>query len=193
MRLKKRLPIPAPMLPAIAFATLLLPARTLSVPDLLVLLHLSADIPVASPGHGPAPPLYLIAPVIDGEMNLSEKEKATIDLENKIHLKPGLGQDRVEDAPDSFSKVTKCPSYPCEVVAENVTREENSYDYQLQFRIVRRPNDKSPIPAHHPSSTDAWECPLSGDTNVADCRRQALEEMARKLQTHDSAYHSREQ
>jgi hypothetical protein len=191
MRLKKRLPAPFRMLAAIAVAVLLLPQRTLSVPHRLV--PLPADVHVAASGRGMTHPLYLIAPVIDGELDEPKKEKATIDLENKIHLKPGLGQDRVEEAPDSFNKITRCPSYPCEVVAENVTREENSYDYQLQFRIIRQPNDKSPIPAHHPSSTDAWECPLSGDTNVNDCRRRALEEMARKLQTHDSAYHSREQ
>ena len=190
MRLKKRLPISSRTLAAIALAVLLLPHRTLSVPHRMV--PLPADLHAAL-GRGMTHPLYLIAPVIDGELDDSKREKATIDLENKIHLKPGLGQDRVEEAADSYNKITRCPSYPCEVVAENVTRKENSYEFNLQFKIIRRPNDHSPLPEQHPGVTDAWKCRVSGDTDANECRRQALLQMAKQLGLHDQAYHSREQ
>ncbi len=138
----------------------------------------------------PAHSIYLVALVRDSGIPSSSGFKATRDLEKQIESKL-RDAERVKEVDDEFAKIgdKDCPGYPCEVVVEEVSVEENKYQFQLELRVIRPPHDKSPQVSRHPGINESWPCTVTKDWTASDCRNTALQYLATQLYTHDQTYH----
>jgi hypothetical protein len=155
---------------------------------------LAGDLQLARSARPNAQPIYMIAPIIDEEFpNAIAQHQQTEELEDAVKTVFRQSVDRIK--PTNDDAIQSCPSYPCEVVTEVVSFDENKIRYHFQFRIrvIRAPGDASPDPPNHPRETDAVPCTRTVDYTLDNCYEKARRHLSHSLQAHDDAFHKREQ
>jgi len=175
----------------VLLSVLLLPTPTVCVIPVFDSGLLEQAATPLSDAHLYAQPTYWVAPTEDPGIPSAAVDTSARALEKEIRSKLA-DSERVKEAKDIYRKVTDCPSYPCEVVVEEVNVIGDSLYFRLELKTVRPPRDRSPQ-SPHPGIDKPYKCTVTSDMTADDCRGEAPEKLAYALKLHDQAYHRRNQ